>query len=121
MVVAGEVDASNLQIATVNIALVKRYRTIGCYLLVGAATLAVISAFHHHVAVGEVHRAVFGIVGDEPDTCGGFHQRLVAVGIEGGSEITHCGVLIQLIGGIACCYIAFRCRFTVADVVVAFL
>lgn len=43
MVAAGEVDAGDLQVASINVALVKRNASVACYLLVGAATLAVIA------------------------------------------------------------------------------
>ena len=39
MVAAGEVDASDLQIATVDVALVERHTAVGCHLLVGATPL----------------------------------------------------------------------------------
>ena len=120
VVAAGEVTAGYLEITTVEVALVKGDASVYCYLFGGAAAHVVIGAFDDGVRhrVTEAHRAVFGIVGDGPDTSGGFHQRLVAVGIEGGGEIAHSSVLIQLIGGIACGDFAFCCRVSIADVVV---
>ena len=118
---AGEVAAGYLEITTVEVALVKGDASVYCYLFGGAAAHAVIGAFDDGVRlrVGEAHRAVFGIVGDAPDTCGGFHQRLVAVGIEGGGEITHGGVLIQVIRRVVGdCLRYFLCRGSIADVIV---
>ncbi len=53
---AGEIDAGNLQVAAIDVALVERYVAIDCYLLV--------RALDHRVTfrVGEAHGAVFGIV-----------------------------------------------------------
>jgi len=42
---AGEVDTSNLQVATVNKALVERDVTVDAYFLVGAASLGIEGAF----------------------------------------------------------------------------
>ena len=41
---AGEVDAGNLQIASINVALVERDAAVGAYLFVAAAPLAVVGA-----------------------------------------------------------------------------
>ena len=120
MVAASEVTTGDLQIASVEVALMERDVSVYCYLLGGAAPHVVVGTFDDGVAfcVGEAHGAVFGIVNHSPDTCGGFHQRLVAIGIEGGGEITHGGVLIQLISGIICGYVAFCCCFSIPDIVV---
>jgi len=120
VVAAGEVAAGDLQVATVEVSLVERDAAVYCYLFGGAAPHVVVGTFDDGVAfcVDEVHWAVFGIIGDAPDARGGFHQRLVAVGIEGGREITHVGVLVQRLGGVICGYIAFCCCFSIPDVVV---
>ena len=104
VVAAGEVTAGDLQVASIEVSLMERYFSVYCYLFGGAAAHVVIGTFDDRVRlrIVEAYGAVFGIVGDAPDTCGGFHQRLVAIGIEGGGEITHGGVLIQLISGIIC-------------------
>ena len=64
MVAAGEVDAGNLQIATVDVALVERYTAVDCHLLVGSAPHRIVGAFHHSAGVGirECNRAIFGVV-----------------------------------------------------------
>ena len=128
MIAAGEVERGNLEIASVDVSLMQRYCTVACHLLICSAAHAVVGTFHHSVAfcVGEAYRAIFGIVDDLPDTRFRFNAGLVAVCIELWGEcrcriLLNGGVLVERIGGIACCYIAFRCRFSVADVVVAFL
>lgn len=70
VVVSGEVDAGNLQVAAIDVALVERYAAIGCYLLVGAATHGIVGAFDHRVAfaVRESHGAILRVVGGRPDT-----------------------------------------------------
>jgi len=54
---AGEVDAGNLQVASIDVALVERYTAVDCHLLVRATAHGVIGTFHHCVAfrVGEAH------------------------------------------------------------------
>ncbi len=61
MIAAGEVDAGNLQIATVDVALVQSDTAVGCHLLVRAAPHRIVGAFHHRVTfrVDEGHRAFF--------------------------------------------------------------
>ena len=95
-----------------------------CYLFGGAAAHVVVAALNGGVRlrISEVHGAVFGIVGDAPDSSGSFHQRLVAIGIEGGSEITHRGVLVEVIRRVFCaaCHAGavFDSGGAVADIVV---
>ena len=65
---AGEVDAGNLQIASIDVALVKRDAAIDAHLLVRAAAHRIVGAFYHGVAfaVGEGHGAVLGVVSALP-------------------------------------------------------
>ena len=61
---AGEVNAGNLQVAAINVALVQSDAAVDCHLLVGAAAHGIVLTFHDRVAfrVGESDRAVFSIV-----------------------------------------------------------
>ena len=73
MVAAGEVNAGNLQVASVNIALVQCDITIEGNALVGATAHGIITAVHAgHGDIcmhgGEIRRAVFCIVRDSPFT-----------------------------------------------------
>ena len=73
MVAAGEVNAGNLQVASVNIALVQRDITIERDAFVSAAAHGIITAVHAgHGDIcmhgGEIRRAVFCIVRDSPFT-----------------------------------------------------
>ena len=65
---AGEVDAGNLQIASIDVALVERDAAIDAHFLVSAAALRVVGAFHHGAGVGirEDHGAVLGVVSALP-------------------------------------------------------
>ena len=47
---AGEVDAGNLQIASINVALVERDAAIDAHLLVRAAAHRIVGAFHDRIA-----------------------------------------------------------------------
>ena len=104
MVAAGEVATGDLQVATVKVTLLERGAAVYCYLFGGAAAHVVVGAFDDGAAfrVGEAYGAVFGVVDDLPDTRFRFDAGLVAVCIEDRSEITHGGVLIQLIGDVFC-------------------
>ena len=64
MVAAGKVAAGNLQVATIDVALVQSDAAVDCHLLVRAAAHGVIGTFHHCVAfrVGEAHGAILRIV-----------------------------------------------------------
>ena len=64
MVAAGKVAAGNLQVASIDVALVQSDTAVDCHLLVRAAAHGVIGTFHHHVTfrVGEAHGAVFRVV-----------------------------------------------------------
>ena len=84
VVAAGEVDAGNLQVAAVDVALMQRDTAVGGYLLRCAAAHVVVLAMHGGdgavcCLAGEVRGAVFGIVGDSPDADTCLHMRLVAV------------------------------------------
>ena len=61
---AGEVDASDLQVAAIDVALVERYTAVDRYLLVGAAPHRIVGAFHDRVAfaIREAHGTIFGVV-----------------------------------------------------------
>ena len=61
---ACEVDAGNLQITAVDVALVERDAAIDAHLLVRASTHRIVGAFHHSAGVGirEGHGAVLGVV-----------------------------------------------------------
>ena len=76
----------NLQVAAVDVELMKRYIAVRCYLLRGAAPHVIVAALNDGVTfcIGEAHGAVFGIVSYSPDTRGGFHERLVAISIKCG-------------------------------------
>lgn len=84
VVAAGEVDAGDLQVFPVNIALVQSDFAIHGYFLVRAAAHRVIGAFHHRVAfrVGEGNRAVFCVVHRAPVTGFGLDERLISIGIK---------------------------------------
>ena len=64
MVTACKVAASNLEVASVEVALMKRYFSVYRYLFGGAAAHVVVAALNGGVRlrVGEAHGAVFGIV-----------------------------------------------------------
>ena len=72
---AGEVAGGDLQVATVDVAVVKGYGTVGGYLFRSAAALGVVGAVYYGgtVVTGEGGGAVFGVVGDAPDAGGGLH------------------------------------------------
>lgn len=61
---AGEVDAGNLEIAAVDVTLVKHDAAVVCYLLVRAAPHGIILTFDHGASFGfgEAHGAVLCIV-----------------------------------------------------------
>ena len=60
----GEVNAGNLQVAAINVALVQSDAAVDCHLLVGAAAHGIVLTFHDRVAfrVGKCHGAVFRVV-----------------------------------------------------------
>ena len=81
---AGEVAASNLQVASVQIALVERYCAVDGDFLEAAASHGVIGAFHDRVAfiIGEADGAIFCVVDGSPDAGFGLDERLVTVSVE---------------------------------------
>ena len=84
---SGEVDAGNLQVAAVDVALVQRDTAVGGYLLRCAAAHVVVLAMHGgdgavNRLAGEVRGAVFGIVAHSPDAGAGLHTGLVTIRIK---------------------------------------
>ena len=111
VVAAGEVDTSDLQIAAVDVALLKRDIVAYGDHLRGAEAHVVVLAMHGGDGAvcrlaGEDRGAVFGIVADGPDAGAGLHAALVAVGIvlrDEVGDIIHRehGVLVECIGLVA--------------------
>ena len=64
MVAASEVVAGNLQVTTIDVALVERYAAVDGHFLIRAAAHGVVCTLDHGVAitVGEGDRAFFGVV-----------------------------------------------------------
>ena len=84
---AGEVDAGNLQITAVNIALVEHDLAAGNYLLVTAAAHVVVAAMYRNevtlgILLGEIGGAVLVVVRDGPAAGARLHAGLIAIGIE---------------------------------------
>ena len=109
VVTAGEVDAGDLQVPTVQVTLVQRDGAVGCYLFVRAATHAIVSAFYHGTGffISEAYGSIFGVVDGAPDTCFGLDKRLVAIGIElwderCGTIFRDGGVLVELTRRVLC-------------------
>ena len=105
---AGEVAACNLQVASVQIALVERYCAVDGDFLEAAASHAVVHAGHHSAGgfVGEADGAVLCVVDSCPNACFCLYRGLITIGIEGGGEAEFFlvfaagdgGVLVQRIG-----------------------
>ena len=95
VVAAGEVDAGDLQVTTVQVTLVQRDGAVDGYLLKAAAAHAVVRAGHHGAGgfIGEADGAVLCIVDGGPDAGLGLDERLVTVGVEDGREAEVCFVL----------------------------
>jgi len=128
VVAAGEVDAGDLQVAAIDVALVERDAAIGCYLLVCAAAHAIIGAFNDCIAfaVREARRAVFCVVDGAPDICFGLDKRLVPVGIElrdvrCGTIFRDGGVLVERVGIVHRCCVVLQRELPIAYVVVGVL
>ena len=66
---AREVDACDLQVASVQVTLMEGDAAIGCYLFVSAAAHGIVGAFDHCVAIviREAHRTVLSIIYDSPN------------------------------------------------------
>ena len=132
VVAAGEVDAGHLQIAAVDVALLKRDIIADGDHLGGAAAHVVVLTMHGgNGAVcrlaGEVRGAVLSVVADGPDAGGSLHAGLVAIRIVLRLEVdvaTHreCGVLVEVISHIprATCHAGavFDSGGAVADIIV---
>ena len=128
---AGEVNTGDLQVASVDVALVQRYVTVGGDLLCGAAAHVVVLAVDGRAAAAvylrEVDGTVFGVVGNRPDAGARLYPGLVAVGIVVRDEVREVihrehGVLVEIIGLIICaaCHAGavYDSGGAVADVVV---
>lgn len=103
----------------------ERYAAVACYLLVGAAALAIILTLNNRVAftVGEADRTVFGVVDCTPDTGFGLNERLVAVGVKlrhesGSAVLGNSSVLIELVSIIHRNIISFSRLLLISCVVV---
>ena len=123
---ADSIDGSNLQVAPVDVAQVARDAAAHSDFACVAPSHRVVGAFDYGVArvIREAHGAIFGVIDVRPDAGRGFHQRLVAVGIESGCErgflaYLNRGVLIEVVGRIRGAFFALRGGGAVADVVVA--
>ena len=83
VVAAGEVNAGNLQVTTVQIALVQRDGAVYGYLLEAATAHGIVGAFNDRagVIVHEAHGAVFGVVDYPPNACSCLYHCLIATGI----------------------------------------
>ena len=126
---AGEVERCDLQIAPVDVALVKRDTAVGGYLLRCAAAHVVVLAMHGgdgavNRLAGKIRRAVLGIVADGPDAGARLHAGLVAGGIVGRDEVGNIihrehRILVERIGLVAGDFLSILlCGLAVADVVV---
>ena len=104
---ASQVPTGDLQVASVDVALVEGYGAVRCDFFGRAASHGVVGAgdlcFRAIFFVsGEGDGAVFGVVGDAPDARGGFHQGLVAVGVVGRHKVVYRGVLVEGVGSVGC-------------------
>ena len=95
VVAAGEVDAGDLQVTTVQVTLVQRDGAVDGYLLEAATAHAVVRAGDHGAGgfIGEADGALFCVVDGRPDAGLGLDARLITVGIEDGREAEVCFVL----------------------------
>lgn len=94
---AGEVAGGNLQVTSVDIALMERDAIIDGHLLGGATTQGIVVALDDDTAIstGETNGTVFRVVDYAPGIRRCLDQRLVAIRIEDGDK---CRVLILLNG-----------------------
>jgi len=125
---ASEVDAGDLQVAAINVALVQSDTAVDCHLLVRATAHGVIGTFHHCVAfrVGEAHGAILRVVHGAPDTAFGLDERLISIGIELRDERSapiygNGGVLIERIGIVHGGLAILQREFTVPYVIIGVL
>ena len=116
---AGKLDACNLQITTVDVALVQRDAAVYYHLLICAAAHSIVSTFDNSSTdsfyASESYRPIFCIVFNLPYACSCFQQDLITIGIELGNKITNRCVLVQFI----CCIGFTLCDDSVTDVIVA--
>ncbi|MFR9534909.1 MAG: hypothetical protein SNG49_08730 [Rikenellaceae bacterium] len=115
-----QVKSCDLQVASIEVALVERDAAVDCNLLGNASAHVVVGAFDYSVAIftGECGRTIRCVVGDVPDACRGFQPRLVAVKVEFWCEVADGSVLVTGVGIV--CYLVcdFLRGLAVADVVV---
>ena len=80
----GEIHASNLQVAAVEITMVECHAAVDGDFLVSAASHGIVGAFHDRVAitVGEGDRAIFGVIDGGPNSDIALDECLIAIGIE---------------------------------------
>ena len=83
-------------------------------LIVHAAAKAVKGHRDNRITPCPTNGAVFGIVGNRPNTCLGLDEGLVSVSVILGREVVDGGVLVEIVGGVG---LALGNR-TVSDVVV---
>ena len=123
-----QVAAGDLQVATVDVAMVKRYRAVHRHFLHVSSTHGIVAAFNHRRAfclgLREDHRAIVGVILYRPNARGGLYRCLIAVGVisrhEGGLfSLRDARVLVELVGRIGEFVGQFLRRLAVADVVVA--
>ena len=88
MMTTGEVNASNLQVITIDITLMKRYDSVACYFLMTTTSLTIIGAGNHGTGglIGEADGAVLCVVDGCPNAGLGLDARLVTVSVEDGRE-----------------------------------
>lgn len=125
---AGEVDAGDLQVPTLQLTLVQRDGAVYGYLLEAATAHGIVGAFNHDVAltIREGDGAVFCVVDCFPDSCFRFNAGLVAVCIElrdefGCSILGNGAVLVERVGIVHRCRVVLRRELPIADVVVGVL
>ena len=125
MMDAGEVDAGNLQIVAVDIALMKCDNAVDDYFLVRASAIGIIGIFYDHVvfAVRERYGAILCVVHGRPNTGFRFEESLIAIGVElrdecGSSVLGDGGVLVEIVSIIHRDVVVLYGGLPVANVVV---
>ena len=128
VVAAGEVNAGNLQIASIDVALVERDAAVDAHLLVRAASHRIVGAFHHGAGVGirEDYGTVLGIVHSAPGAGLGLDKRLVSIGIElrderRGAVLRDSRVLVERVRLVHRCLVILQRKLSVADVIIGVL
>ena len=99
----GEVNAGNLQITAVDVALMERSAAIDDYFLISSAPHGIIGAFNHGAGgfVGEADGAVLCVVDGSPNTGLCLDDGLIAVGIKLRQEETL--IILHNAGVTDCC------------------